>query len=166
MSFIWAAASEGNAQFRNYLPSMSKKDKVADGTPRRALYVPFPLLWGRFLWGGEESFKVVWRTSSGVIGPISTSNDYLNTIFVKLVSLWGSFRNHALPRSHGKSFNVLQFSLFPYKKGIFCRSPRRIETLFTWIVRRAVKYSTEINWKLICFASFKKQKIKFTVITA
>ena len=66
---------------------MSKKDKVADGTPRRALHVPFPLLWGRFLWGGEESFKVVWRTSSGVIGPISTSNDYLNTIFVKLVSL-------------------------------------------------------------------------------
>ena len=42
---------------------MSKKDKVTDGTPGRALHVPFPLQWGRFLWGGDELFKVVWQTS-------------------------------------------------------------------------------------------------------
>ena len=39
------------------------------------------------------------KLSHGVIRPISTPNDYLNKVFDDLVSLCGSCRNNALPRS-------------------------------------------------------------------
>ena len=39
------------------------------------------------------------KLSQGVIRPISTPNDYLNKVFDDLVSLCGSCRNNALPRS-------------------------------------------------------------------
>ena len=46
---------------------------------------------------GDESFLVLWRTVEtntnllrGVIGPISTRNDYLNTVFNDVVSLRGA----------------------------------------------------------------------------
>ena len=56
------------------------------------------------------SFQVVWRTDlkvdlnntkllRGVISPISTRNNYLNTVFDEVVSLCESCRNNALPRS-------------------------------------------------------------------
>ena len=45
----------------------------------------------------------------GVIGPISTPNDYLNTVFYDVVSLCGRVRNNALPHPLGKSFNLLEF---------------------------------------------------------
>ena len=57
----WGAASEGNAQLRNYLPSMSKKDKMTNGTPRRDLPPQ-----GRVSREGDGSFQVVWRTSLDV----------------------------------------------------------------------------------------------------
>ena len=56
------------------------------------------------------SFQVVWRTDlkvdlnntkllRGVISPISTRNNYLNTVFDEVVSLCESCRNNALPWS-------------------------------------------------------------------
>ena len=39
------------------------------------------------------------KLSHGVIRPISTPNDYLNKVFDDVVSLCGSCRNNALPRS-------------------------------------------------------------------
>ena len=73
---------------------MSKKDKMTDGTPRRNLPPTGPSFVGRgrVISGGlanqlgrrsEANTKLV----RGVIGSISTSNDNLNTIFDKLVSL-------------------------------------------------------------------------------
>ena len=35
----------------------------------------------------------------GVVHPISTPNDYRNTVFDDVISLSGSYRNNALPRS-------------------------------------------------------------------
>ena len=123
----WAAASEGNAQLRNYL-SIYVEKRQNDG---RNSQKGSPSNGAEFCGEGTGNlgglanqlgrrFGANTKLVRGVIGPKSTSNNYLNTIFVKLVSLWGSFKNHALPRSHGKSFNLLQLSLFPYKKGIFC----------------------------------------------
>ena len=117
----WAAASEGNAQLRNYLPSMSKKDKMTHsqkGSPSNGAEICEEGT-GHFRWSGEPAWTSIWsehKISAWSYWPYIYN--YLNTIFDKLVSLWGSFRNHALPRSHGKSFNLLQFSLSPYKKGI------------------------------------------------
>ena len=134
----WAAAGEGTAQLRNHLPSMSKKDKMTAGTPRRDLPPTGPSFAGRgrVISGGLANqlgrrFEANKKLVRGVIGPISTSNDYLNTIFVKLVSLWGSFGNHALPRSNGKSFNLLQLSSLSSltrKEYSVCRSSCLTET--------------------------------------
>ena len=73
---------------------MSKKDKMTDGTPRRDLPPTGPSFAGRgrVISGGLANqpgrrFGANTKLVRGVIGPISTSNDYLNTIFVKLVSL-------------------------------------------------------------------------------
>ena len=59
----------------------------------------------------------------GVVHPISTPNDYRNTVFDDVISLSGSYRNNALQRSPRESFSLLQLSpciekVFPHKKGI------------------------------------------------
>ena len=60
----------------------------------------------------------------GVVHPISTPNDYRNTVFDDdVISLSGSYRNNALPRSPRESFSLLQLTpyiekVFPRKKGI------------------------------------------------
>ena len=77
---------------------------------QKALHVPFLLQWGRFLQGGVKSLQVrtdleadLKRTQNYcmeyVIGPISTLNDYPNTVFNDIVSLCRSCRNNALPQS-------------------------------------------------------------------
>ena len=122
----WAAASEGNAQLRNYLPSMSKKDKMTHsqkGSPSNGAEICEEGT-GHFRWSGEPAWTSIWSEHkisawSYWLYWLSTPNDYLDTIFDKLVSLWMSCRNNARPPSLGKSFNLLQFSLFPHKKGIF-----------------------------------------------
>ena len=55
--------------------------------------------WGRYLRGGDQSFHVVWQTEMevelertkkklrGVIAPIPTPNDYLDTVVDDVVSL-------------------------------------------------------------------------------
>ena len=85
-----------------------KKDKMADGSPRR-LCVLLPPQWGRYLREGDRSFQVVWQTEMEVelerttkklrvvIAPISTPNDYLDTVVDDVVSLRWSKKN-ALPR--------------------------------------------------------------------
>ena len=47
----------------------------------------------------------------GVFGPISMPNDYLNTVFDDVVSLCGSCRNNALPRSPILSLRVKSLSI-------------------------------------------------------
>ena len=59
----------------------------------------------------------------GVVHPISTPNDYRNTVFDDVISLSGSYRNNALPRSPRESFSLLQLTpciekVFPHKKRI------------------------------------------------
>ena len=72
---------------------MLKKDKMTAGTPRRDLPPTGPSFVGRgqVMSGGlanqlGRQFGANTKLLRGVIGSISTSNDYLNTIFVKLVS--------------------------------------------------------------------------------
>ena len=93
-------------------------EKLQNGgrNSQKALTVPFPLQWGRFLQGGDW-FQVVWRTDLEVdverthwiiawaYWPYIFPDDYLITVFDEVLSLRGSCRNNALPRSHGKSFD-------------------------------------------------------------
>lgn len=120
---------------RNYLPSISGKRQNGGRNSQKALRKPFPFSGadflgegtGHFRLSGEQIWKLIWTNTKlfrGVFGPMSTPNDYLNTVFDDVVSLCESCRNSALLRPHGKSFNLLQFSpgawkVFPYKKGIF-----------------------------------------------
>ena len=68
----------------------------------------------------------------GVLGPISTPNDYLNTVFndIDVITLCESCRNNA-HGPHRKSLNLLQFSPCVWKvfpEYVTCRSPSQIET--------------------------------------
>lgn len=73
------------------------KDKMGGRSSQKALRVLSPLPWDRFLRRGDESFLVFWRTVEtstnllrGVIGLISTRNDYPNTVLDDVLSLRGS----------------------------------------------------------------------------
>ena len=65
----YRAAHEGNAQLRNtFLPSMSKKEKMADGIPRRLCVSPFNeadfCRSGRVILiksSGEQIWKSIWN---------------------------------------------------------------------------------------------------------
>ena len=124
-------------------------EKLQNGgrNSQKALTVPFPLECGRFLQGGDWPFQIVWRTDLEVeverthwviawaYWPYIFQDDYLNTVFDEVLSLRGSCRNNALPRSHGKSFEELHLSLSVPKRlslqdrnNAICRSPRQIET--------------------------------------
>ena len=101
----------------------------------------------------ENRFRSPFGTNTkllrGVIGSISAPNDYLNTVFDDVVSqLPGSCENNALSRSPGEKLQLVAV-LSVRKKSLvlstrkeynhaICRSSRQIETLFTWIVRRAL----------------------------
>ena len=96
------------------LPSKSKKDKMANGTPRGfcvSHHPPPPLLWGRFLRGGDGSFQVVWRTDLEV--DLTWTQNYcvellalyLRRMIIEIqysdevVNQRGSCRNNAVPQS-------------------------------------------------------------------
>ena len=87
-------------------------EKRHNGTrlTQKTLRVPLPLQWGQFLRGGEVSlgrlanrfgsrFGTYTKLLGGVIGPISAPNDYQNTVFDDVLSMFGSCRNNALSRS-------------------------------------------------------------------
>ena len=132
--FYWAAR-EGNAQSRNGSLLCRKKTKWLTELPE-GFACPIPASMGPIFAGRgrvisgllADRFGSRFGTNTnllrGVIGPISTRNDYLNTVIGNAVSLRGSCRNKRPSYGpHGKSFNLLQFSpfvwkVFPYKKGI------------------------------------------------
>ena len=85
-------------------------------------FASYSLLNGADICGeGTESFQVVWQTEievelertkkklRGVIAPISTPNDYLDTVVDDVVSPSWSQKN-AFPRSPRKSFNLMEYS--------------------------------------------------------
>ena len=69
-----------------------KKKKKWRTEHLEGLRVPSTLQLGQLLRGGDGS-RFGTNLLRGVIGPISTGNDYLNTVFDYLVSLRGSCRN-------------------------------------------------------------------------
>ena len=75
-------AREGKAQSRNekHILSMSKKDKMADGSPRRfcVSHSPFKVS-GRLANRFGSRFGRNTKLLRGVIGPISSPSDYLDT---------------------------------------------------------------------------------------
>ena len=108
----------------------------------RALRVPFPLQWGRFLRGGdgEQIWKsVLKRTQNYCVDLLAL---YLRQMLIKIhysnkvVNLRGSCRNNALPRPHRKSFSSLQYSVPACEKSFFLIQERNM--LF---VDLTVKYS-------------------------
>ena len=83
---------------------MSKKDEMANGTPRFCVsHTPFNganffgVGTGHSRSSGENRFESLFGTNSkllrGVFGPRSTPNDYLNTVLNDVVSLRQSCRN-------------------------------------------------------------------------
>ena len=121
-----------------------KRDKMVDGTPRRLCMSHSPFNGANFCgevipshlvnrfgsWFGTNN-----KLSRGVIGPISTTNDYLNTAYNDVVCLCGSCRNNALSRSPWEkiwlvailSQRVKSLSLQERNNAI-CRLPRQIQT--------------------------------------
>ena len=87
--------------------SVHQKDKTADGTPRRLCVShsfsmgPISAERGRVISGHlAKWFGTNTKLLREVIKPISTPNNYLNTAFKSTsVSLCGSCRNNAIPRS-------------------------------------------------------------------
>ena len=87
--------------------SVQRKDKMADGTPRRLCVShsssmgPISAERGRVISGHlAKWFGTNTKLLREVIKPISTPNNYLNTAFEsRSVSLCGSCRNNAIPRS-------------------------------------------------------------------
>ena len=149
-AFLWAAR-EGNIQSKKWEATFFlryvKKDKMADGTPRRLCVSHSPFNGAEFLRKGDGSFEVVGRTHllgsrfgtntkllRGVFGPISMPNDYLNTVFDDVVSLWGSRRNNAFPRSPILSLRAWKESL---RNMVLVDRPLKQKHIHLWIVRRA-----------------------------
>ena len=80
--YPWAAR-EGNAQSLNggQLVCAAKRQKGGRNS-QKALRCPIPLQWGRFLWRGDGSFQVIWRTDLEV--DLERTQNYC----VKLLSLY------------------------------------------------------------------------------
>ena len=108
--FFYHWASRGPQLWIGLSPSKNKRNKKADGSPRRC-YVSHSLF-NRADFCGEGTgisgcltnrfgsrFGTSTKLFRGVIGPISTPNDSLNAVFDDIISLCGSCRNNALPRS-------------------------------------------------------------------
>ena len=71
----------------------------------------------------------------GVIGSISTPNDYLNAVFDDIISLCGSCRNNALPRPPREKLQLVAIllpacdgSFLTIKEYAICRSPHQTGT--------------------------------------
>ena len=95
--------------FSRFLRRKNKKNKKADRSPRGRYVSHFYRadffgegtgISGRCLTNRFGSrFGTSTKLFRGVIGPISTPNDSLNAVFDDIISLCGSCRNNALPRS-------------------------------------------------------------------
>ena len=127
------------APFMEWALSVEKRQN-GGRLSQKALAVPLPLQRSRFLRAisgrlGNRFESRFWKNPKllrGVIGPISTPNDYLNTVFndIDVISLCESCRNNA-HGPHRKSLNLLQFSPCVWKvfpEYVTCRSPSQIET--------------------------------------
>ena len=111
------------APFMEWALSVEKRQN-GGRLSQNALGVPLPLQRSRFLRAilgrlANRFGSRFWKNPKllrGVIGPISTPNDYLNTVFndIDVISLCESCRNNA-HGPHRKSLNLLQFSpcVFP-----------------------------------------------------
>ena len=67
---------------------------------------------GYFRLSGKQKLKSNWSEQKklrGVIAPMSTPNEYLDTVVDDVVSSSWSQKN-ALPRSPRKSFNLMEYS--------------------------------------------------------
>ena len=106
--FCWA--SRGPQLWIGLSPSKKKQtNKKADRSPRGRYVSHFNRadffgegtgISGRCLTNRFGSrFGTSTKLFRGVIGPISTPNDSLNAVFDDIISLCGSCRNNALPRS-------------------------------------------------------------------
>ena len=123
-----------------------KADEKADGSPRRR-YVSHSLF-NRADFGGEGTgisgrltnrfgsrFGTSTKLFRGVIGPKSTPNDYLNAVFDDIISLCGSCRNNALPRSPREKLQLVAIllpacdrSFRTIEEYAICRSPHQTGT--------------------------------------
>ena len=118
---------------------MDSAIQLLNNQGQKFLHVPFLLQWGDFCWEGSGHFRSsgeqIWKLLCGVIGPISTPNDYLNTAFDDVVSLCRSCRNnYALPQSvRDKLKLVATFSLW-----CMWNIALSNKNILTWIVRRAL----------------------------
>ena len=115
-----------------------QKNKKADGSPRRR-YVSHSLFNRADSCGERTGISSRFGTSTklfrGVIGPISTPNDYLNAVFDDIISLCGSCRNNALPRSPREKLQLVAIllpacdrSFLTIKEYAICRSPHQTGT--------------------------------------
>ena len=124
----------------------TKQNKKADGSPRRR-YVSHSLfnradfcgeatgISGRLTNRFGSRFGTSTKLFRGVIGPISTPNDYLNAVFDDIISLCGSCRNNALPRSPREKLQLVAIllpacdrSFLTIKEYAICRSPHQTGT--------------------------------------
>ena len=129
----YCAAREGNAQSRNGSNLCQKKTKwpmdLPEGFASYSLFNGADICRERTdnFWSScKQKWKSNWSEQNKLRGvifpPISTPNDYLDTVVDDVVSLRWSKKN-ALPRSPPlprKSFNLMEYSpcewkVFPYK---------------------------------------------------
>ena len=124
----YLAAPKGNVQSRNekQILSMSKKTKWRTDLPEgfacpiNPSKGPIIARRGRVISGrlanrsGRSRFGTNTKLLCGVIGPISTPNDYLNTVFDDGVRLRGSCRNNALPRSPREKLQLVSLCLLQF----------------------------------------------------
>ena len=146
--FFYYWASRGPQLWIGLSPSKNKKNKKADGSPRRR-YVSHSLfnradfcgegtgISGRLTNRFGSRFGTSTKLFRGVIGPISTPNDYLNAVFDDIISLCGSCRNNALPRSPREKLQFIAIflpacacdrSLLTIKEYAICTSPHQTRT--------------------------------------
>ena len=115
-----------------------QKNKKADGSPR-GRYVSHSLFNRADSCGEGTGISSRFGTSTklfrGVIGPISTPNDSLNAVFDDIISLCGSYRNNALPRSPREKLQLVAIllpvcdrSFLTIKEYAICRSPHQTGT--------------------------------------
>ena len=113
---------------------MQQKDKRADGTPRR-LCLSHCLFnrvdycgkgTGHFWSSGKQLWKTIWNKCMQLLVLYLRPNDYLNTVFDDVVSLFGSCSNNALA--------ILPLRVISLTRKEYAISNRNIST---WMVRRA-----------------------------
>ena len=105
------------------------------------------------------------KSLRGVIGPISTPNDYLTTVLNDAWELQKHFPPTTVPmvkaltccNSLPSAVPSCEKSFLTRKEYAICRSPRQIESnIFTCIVGRTLNAISDRNKTATCFASSRK----------